>query len=69
MMVINISRYRIGILIFVRILILVREIVKIVSGKRKNIKIKYKMVNYWYLVVVLFRNFVIVIGKCMKVSG
>lgn len=45
MMVINISRYRIGILIFVRILILVREIVKIVSGKRKNIKIKYKMVN------------------------
>lgn len=69
MMATNTSRHRIGIPTPARTSIPAREIPKIASGKRKNIKIKYKTANQRYLAVVLPRNFAIAIGKRMKVNG
>lgn len=55
MRIIIISIVRKGILIVIKIIGLVCDNVKKVVGSRKNILIRYIIVNYWYWVVVLLR--------------
>lgn len=55
MRIIIISIVRKGILIVIKIIGFVCDNVKKVVGSRKNILIRYIIVNYWYWVVVLLR--------------
>lgn len=55
MRIIIISIVRKGILIVIKIIGFVCDNVKKVVGSRKNILIRYIIVNYWYWVVELLR--------------
>lgn len=55
MRIIIISIVRKGILIVIKIIGLVCDNVKKVVGSKKNILIRYIIVNYWYWVVELLR--------------